>query len=245
MALELRNITHSFGDHEVLSGLNLRLEEGQTLAVLGASGCGKTTLLKGIAGLLKLTAGEVSFHGLRMDTLAPEDRGLVYLSQEPSLFPHLNVFENVAFGLRLRRNSSISREAIKSKVHDMLKALDLLDHAQKRPHQLSGGQKQRVAFGRALVVTPRVVLLDEPFGSLDAGTRREMQHVYRMLACEHRFTALFITHDLKEAIITGDQLAKLAQGKLKRYDGLEDVAADKTTGLSAELEFWKDLENQT
>lgn len=240
--LEIKNITKQFGDAFVLRGIDLCCTEGQTLSVLGASGCGKTTLLKSIAGLIPIDSGQVLFDGHDLTTVPPEKRGIVYLSQEPSLFPHMTAEENVAFGLKIRKEKPT---VIAKKVANMLGALGLTAHASKKPSELSGGQKQRVAFGRALVIAPKVVLLDEPFGSLDAGTRSEMQSFYLQLAQTYKITALFITHDLKEALVTGDQFARMEKGKLTVFQSLEAFTQDPSSGVNEEVKFWNNLKNNT
>lgn len=238
--LEVKNIQKRFGDAFILKGIDLSCAKGQTLSVLGASGCGKTTLLKAIAGLITPDEGSILVDGSNLTSIASEQRGIVYLSQEPSLFPHLSAFENIAFGLRIRKEDKVT---VNRKVNEMLLALGLEEHAAKIPSALSGGQKQRIAFGRALVIAPKVLLLDEPFGSLDAGTRSEMQQFYLKLAKQFAMTSLFITHDLKEALVIGDQFARMDQGKLTVYANLESFTSDPTSGIDEEIAFWNNLKN--
>jgi putrescine transport system ATP-binding protein len=242
MGLTVESIHKRYGAQEVLKGINLSLQKGETLSVLGASGCGKTTLLKCIAGLEQPDAGTVAFDGQPLHTLATEERNIVYLSQEPSLFDHLSAAENIGFGLALkRRRGDVSASERTERVNEMLEALDLTDHRSKRPPALSGGQKQRVAFGRALILRPKVVLLDEPFGSLDAGTREEMQQLYKRLAADYGITALFITHDVKEALLTGDRFGYMQDGKLDLFTNLEAFRADPRSGVARETDFWTKL----
>ncbi|MFT4778056.1 MAG: ABC-type sugar transport system ATPase subunit [Flavobacteriales bacterium] len=238
--LEVKNIRKQFGDAFVLKGIDLCCAQGQTLSVLGDSGCGKTTLLKAIAGLIAPDEGSVLVEGIDLTKVPSEKRGIVYLSQEPSLFPHLSAFENIAFGLRIRNEEKVS---IARKVKEMLVALGLEAHGKKLPGELSGGQKQRVAFGRALVIAPKVLLLDEPFGSLDAGTRSEMQQFYLKLAKQFAMTSLFITHDLKEALVIGDQFARMEAGKLTVYLDLQAFTSDPVSGVKEEITFWNNLKN--
>ncbi|MCO6476564.1 MAG: ABC transporter ATP-binding protein, partial [Phaeodactylibacter sp.] len=194
MFLEARNINKSFGSEKVLDNLSLQLAEHEMLSILGRSGSGKTTLLRILAGLETPDSGKVLLQGADLSTVPPNRRNIVYLYQEPLLFPHLNVFENVAFGLRLRK----MREAeIRELVEEMLANLELPEQARKMPHQLSGGQRQRVAFGRALIINPRVLLLDEPFGALDTETRASMQQLLKRIAGDFAITAIFVTHGLK------------------------------------------------
>jgi putrescine transport system ATP-binding protein len=236
--LELRSVCKRFGREPVLREVSLALAAEQTLSVLGASGSGKTTLLKIIAGLEAQDSGEVHLAGARLDGLPPERRGVVYLYQEPLLFPHLDVFENVAFGLRLRRTP---RAELERRTGALLEELGLAEHARKRPPQLSGGQRQRAAFGRALIVEPRLLLLDEPFGALDAGTRAAMQDLFRRVARAQRIAALFVTHDLKEALVVGDCFAQLAHGGLAQYSDREAFLRDPASGAGEEIRFWSEL----
>lgn len=170
--LSVSNLSKSFGSQSILTNISFGVAAGQVLAVLGRSGCGKTTLLKILAGQKTPDTGHVRVHDQSVLTVPPNERQIVYLYQEPLLFPHLNVFENVAFGLRIRRTDNA---LITKQVNELLTELGIADQAQKQPYQLSGGQRQRVAFGRALIIKPRLLLLDEPFGNLDGQTRAAMQ----------------------------------------------------------------------
>src|ERR1700704_2850707 len=192
----MHGISKAFGAEPVLADVSLAVDHHETVSVLGRSGSGKTTLLKIVAGLETADRGELRLDGRRLDGVPPQARGVVYLYQEPLLFPHLDVWENVAFGLRLR---GVGGEELARRVQEMIASLELEDHARKRPHQLSGGQRQRVSFGRALIIQPALLLLDEPFGNLDAETRTGMQALFKRVAAAYRITSLFVTHDLKEA----------------------------------------------
>ncbi|MEI6411897.1 MAG: ABC transporter ATP-binding protein [Bacteroidota bacterium] len=238
MFLNVQHISKSFACSGVLHDLSFGLAEKQTLAILGRSGCGKTTLLKIIAGLLEADKGQIEIGGKAVQELPPQARKTVYLYQEPLLFPHLNVFENVAFGLRLRREAEAD---LHSKTLQMLENLELTSQSNKMPATLSGGQRQRVAFGRALIIKPAVLLLDEPFGNLDVETRANMQQLFKKIAAEFSITAVFVTHDLKESVLMGDQLAFMENGKLDVFEHLDDFIQDPRTGMKAEIEFWKNL----
>lgn len=238
MFLEVTDISKSYGSAAVLRGLSLSLPAGQTLAILGRSGCGKTTLLKMIAGLTEADSGRMVLAGRDLRGVPPQRRGAVYLYQEALLFPHLNVFENVAFGLRIRR---LPEADIRQQVGEMLRELGLTEHADKMPDALSGGQRQRVAFGRALIVKPALLLLDEPFGNLDAETRADMQKLFREVAAAHHMTAIVVTHDVKEALVMGDAWALMDAGVLTQYADLQAFREDARTGMSAELAFWKTI----
>ncbi len=236
--LAVRGLAKAFASEQVLDGITFDLARNETLAILGRSGCGKTTLLKILAGLTASDAGSVRLGGRTLDGLPPQARGVVYLYQEPLLFPHLDVFENVAFGLRLRR---VAAGELRGRVDEMLAALGLETHARKRPTQLSGGQRQRVAFGRALIVNPTLLLLDEPFGNLDAEIRTDMQRLFQGIARRFAITSLFVTHDLKEALLMGDRLALLRTGRLTMYPSREAFVNDPETGASRERDFWLSL----
>jgi ABC-type Fe3+/spermidine/putrescine transport system ATPase subunit len=239
MLLKIENIQLSFAGETVLQNLSLEVVAHQTLAILGRSGCGKTTLLKVIAGLRTPNSGNLFLNGSSILSVPPQERGIVYLYQEALLFPHLNVFENVAFGLRIRREKEAT---VRARTLEMLENLEMADYQHKMPPQLSGGQKQRVSFGRALIINPPLLLLDEPFGSLDAETRTLMQDLFKRVARQYRITSLFVTHDLKEAIRMGDQLARMKAGKLVTYDDLPAFMADPQSGFAEEMRFWESLQ---
>ena len=162
-------------------------------------------------------------------------RNVVYLYQEALLFPHLNVFENIAFGLRLR---NVDEQEIKERSLNLIDQLELSGMDKKMPHQLSGGQKQRVSFGRALIINPAVLLLDEPFGNLDADTRGNMQDFFNRIADEFTITAIFVTHNIKEAIIMGDRYGNLETGKLFTFSNVEEFIHSGKNNLQEEVDFW-------
>ncbi len=236
--LHIKNLSKSFGNEPVLTDVNLHLQQNKVLSLLGSSGSGKTTLLKIIAGLEHQSSGEIFLNETEISRQPPQNRNIVYLYQEALLFPHLNVFENIAFGLRIRKQHN---SEINDKVAQMLRYLDLKKHADKMPDQLSGGQKQRVSFGRAMVVEPKLLLLDEPFGALDSNTRQKMQLLFKDLAAEFKLSALFVTHDLKEAIIMGDSIGKIQKGKLLQYNSKQAFFDDETSGVKNEVDFWKGI----
>jgi ABC-type Fe3+/spermidine/putrescine transport system ATPase subunit len=233
--LRVENIRKSFGGTPVLNGVSFELAAHETLAILGRSGCGKTTLLKILAGLLD-SEGRLSLNGADITAQTPQQRGIIYLYQESLLFPHLNVFENIAFGLRLRKTDN---DTLKNRTEAMLVGLGLAEHAGKMPTELSGGQKQRVAFGRALIIQPRLLLLDEPFGALDVETRTQMQELYKKVAAEQGISSVFVTHDLKEAVLMGDRLGYMESGNLHIYKDLQAFSTDPRTGMQQELNFWQ------
>ncbi|MBK8960291.1 MAG: ABC transporter ATP-binding protein [Proteobacteria bacterium] len=235
--LQVRGLAKRHGEQVLFESLDLALDAGQTLAVIGASGSGKTTLLRILAGLTAADAGSIILDGQCQAPGATPLRGAVYLYQEPLLFPHLDVFENIAFGLRVR---GIAAAELRGQVEAMLDAVGLRALARRDPATLSGGQRQRVAFGRALVVEPRLLLLDEPFSNLDPDARADMQRLCKALCAARRCTVLFVTHDLKEALIMGDRHGRLAAGRYHAYGDRAAFCADPATGVAAERAFWRD-----
>jgi len=236
--LNIKNIVKRFANEAVLESLSLDLDKGEILSILGKSGSGKSTLLKIISGLEEATGGDIILDGKDISKLATRDRKIVYMYQEPLLFPHLTVTENLAFGLSVRGES---KEQIERKTAAMLTALQLEEQAQKMPEQLSGGQKQRVNFGRAMIIEPRLILLDEPFGNLDSQTREVMQQLFTKVASEQGITALFVTHDVKEALQVGSRYGYLERGQLSLFDTKQAFVAYEATGAKAEMDFWKKL----
>jgi ABC-type Fe3+/spermidine/putrescine transport system ATPase subunit len=236
--LDVQGISKRFGQEQVVQNLSFSLGAHQTLSILGKSGCGKTTLLKMLGGLVPSDTGQILLDGQAIDQQPPGQRGIVYLYQEDLLFPHLDVFGNIAFGLRLRKRPEAE---VSTLVSQMIDRLELGGQGQKMPHQLSGGQRQRVSFGRAIITNPQMLLLDEPFGSLDTGTRQRMQDLFQRLASEFRITSLFVTHDLKEAILMGDQVALMRKGQLTVYPDKATFMRDPETGVQGEIAFWEGL----
>ncbi len=238
MYLTLKNISKNYGTLEVLKKVSLELQENKTISILGKSGCGKSTFLKIIAGLETAASGEIILNNTNISNIKPSVRNIVYLFQEALLFPHLNVFENIAFGLRIR---NVKKNIVAEKVKTLLQQLALEREALKMPDQLSGGQKQRVAFGRALIINPPLLLLDEPFSSLDVETRATMQQLYKSIAEMYNITALFVTHDLKESLIMGNQIAYMENGSLTVYNNKKEFINDMKTGVEGEIKFWNSL----
>lgn len=238
MFISIENISKTFNGKAVLNDINLNVAKHETVSILGKSGCGKSTLLKIIAGIETAVTGSIVLDGKDITHLQPNERNIVYLFQEALLFPHLSVFENIAFGLRVRKTDS---STVKQKVTAMLESLGLKEHSSKMPHQLSGGQKQRVAFGRALIINPPLILLDEPFSSLDSEIRSQMQELYKEVAAAFNITALFVTHDIKEALLMGNRIAYMQQGVLNIYESKADFINDEKTGAKKEISFWNNL----
>lgn len=232
------NLRKRFGSRTVLDDLSFEIGQGKTLAVIGSSGCGKTTLLRVLAGLGREDEGRILVNGYAVESRPARDRQTLYLYQEPLLFPHLDVFENVAFGLRLR---GVAEGLLRQSVAALLAELELEGYERRAVETLSGGQRQRVAFGRALIVQPALLLLDEPFSSLDPDTRSAMQLLFKRVAHEHRMTAVFVTHDLKEALRMGDEFGLLDGGRLRHYPDRAAFCADPASGVARERQFWQTL----
>lgn len=233
--LRVSDLTVQYGRTVILHKASLEVCKGNTLVLLGESGCGKTTLLRAIAGLIPVTSGDVLLDGQAVHELPVRERGIVYLDQEPLLFEHLNVAQNVGFALH---NRGVSRAEVDQQTGQMLSVLDLTEHARKYDHQLSGGQKQRVAFARAILARPRLLLLDEPFCSLDAKTRGQMQTLFAQLCSQFLLTSVFVTHDVKEAIIVGQQFGRVSAGRLQMYTDRQEFMNDEATGVPSEIRFW-------
>ncbi|WP_236974674.1 ABC transporter ATP-binding protein [Membranihabitans maritimus] len=238
MFLEIKNISKSYKKEKVVKNLNFSLDANLTLSVLGKSGCGKTTMLKIIAGLESSEEGEIFLDAKNITREKAEKRNTIYLYQEDLLFPHLNVFENIAFALHIRK---LPEKVIITKVKTMLDNLELSGQDHKMPNELSGGQRQRVSFGRAIISNPSLLLLDEPFGSLDSLTRNKMQKLFKNLSRKYNITSIFVTHDLKEALLMGDQIGLMKEGNLKVYDSKEEFINDPGTGVQNEILFWDKL----
>lgn len=237
-AIELKNITVKYGANVVLRDLSLAVKSGEFVALLGASGCGKTTALKVIAGLLAAETGEVWLGGRNISTVAAEQRDAAMVFQKPLLFPFLNVAENVAFGLKMRH---LPKAEIARKVADALALVQLSEFGHRSAKQLSGGQEQRVALARALVTNPRVLLLDEPFSALDAPLRVEMRNLIRSLQQRLQITAIFVTHDQEEAVSIADRIAFLDGGQLAQMSEPKDFFLTPQTKSVAHFFGWKIL----
>ncbi len=213
--LSIRNVAKRFGQAAVLRDVSLEIAAGEFLTVLGESGSGKTTLLRLLAGFERPDAGEIWMDGERLDSLPPNKRGVNTVFQHYALFPHLSVFENVAYGLRARKTP---KAEIARRVDQSLAQVKMGEFAARRPTQLSGGQQQRVALARALVNRPKLLLLDEPLSALDARLRREMQVELKSLQREVGIAFLFVTHDQEEAMALSDRIALLRAGELEQVD---------------------------
>jgi sulfate transport system ATP-binding protein len=224
MSIEVRDISKSFGDFVALKGVGLRVETGELVALLGPSGSGKTSLLRIIAGLEAPDEGSVLFDGEDATSRNVRDRRVGFVFQHYALFRHMTVFENVAFGLRVRpKRLRPSQAEIREKVMHLLGMVQLDWLAGRYPSQLSGGQRQRVALARALAVEPKVLLLDEPFGSLDARVRQELRRWLRRLHDTIHVTSVFVTHDQEEALEVADRVVVLNEGHVEQIGTPEEV----------------------
>src|SRR5688500_2068819 len=226
MGIEVRHLTKSFGSFEALRDVSFSVRTGELVALLGPSGSGKTTLLRIIAGLDVADAGTVLFDGDDATRRSAKDRGVGFVFQHYALFRHMTVFENVAFGLRVRpRAERPPADDIRRRVMELL-ALVQLDYLGDRyPSQLSGGQRQRVALARALAVEPKLLLLDEPFGALDAKVRQELRRWLRRLHAEIHLTSVFVTHDQEEALELANRVVVMNEGRIEQ-DGTPEAVVE-------------------
>jgi spermidine/putrescine ABC transporter ATP-binding subunit len=230
--LEVRGVAKRFGAREVLKRLSLNIAAGEFLTMLGESGSGKTTLLRLIAGFEQPTTGEIWMSGERLDTLPPYKRRVNTVFQNYALFPHLNVGENVAYGLRV---NDVPKTEIATRVNEALQMVKMEEYAAARPTRLSGGQQQRVALARALINRPQLLLLDEPLSALDANLRKQMQSELKALQRQVGITFLFVTHDQEEAMALSDRIALLKDGVLEQIASPREIYARPATAYTAEF----------
>jgi putative spermidine/putrescine transport system ATP-binding protein len=232
VAVELNDLTRVYGSVKALDGLTLHMEPGELVALLGPSGCGKTTALRILAGLDEATSGTVSVGGRDVSNVAANKRDMGMVFQAYSLFPHLTVLDNVAFGLKMRGKPKSERT---SRAADMLDLVGLSAHKHKYASELSGGQQQRVALARALAIQPRVLLLDEPLSALDAKVRTQLRDEIRRVQLDVGTTTLFVTHDQEEALAVADRVGVMSQGKLEQLAAPAELYANPATPFVAEF----------
>ena len=218
--IQFKNIVHSFDGTLILKGINLDFYENEFVTLLGPSGCGKTTLLRILGGFLDPDEGQVIFDGQNILPVPAYKREINTVFQKYALFPHMNVYDNVAFGLRIKK---MSPDIIEQKVNRMLALVNLAEYAKRNVTQLSGGQQQRIAIARALVNEPNVLLLDEPLGALDLKLRKEMQHELKRIQQEVGITFIFVTHDQEEALTMSDKIVVLKDGEIQQIGTPEEI----------------------
>ena len=218
--LEVAGLSKSFGTARAVNRVSLSAEEGELLCLLGPSGCGKTTLLRLIAGVEDADEGTVTFDGRPLGNMPPQERGFGLMFQDLALFPHMDVFGNVAFGLRMKR---LPKTVVRERVGELLALVDMADYGRRKVHQLSGGERQRVALARALAPAPRLLMLDEPLGALDRALRDTLQAQVRAILKEVGVTSIYVTHDRDEAFAMADRLVFMNQGRIVQTGVPEDV----------------------
>ena len=230
--LELKNIKKGFGETDVLNGITLSIKKGEFITFLGASGCGKTTTLRIIAGLEEPDSGTVFLDGKDVTSIPPNQRDVNTVFQNYALFPHLNVEANVGYGLKIKR---VPKAEIKKKVTEILELVQLTGYEKRMPSELSGGQKQRVAIARALVNSPKLLLLDEPLGALDLKLRRTMQIELKRLQKKLGITFLYITHDQEEAINMSDRIVVMKDGRFEQIGTPDEIYNHPKTSYVADF----------
>ena len=230
--IKLKNISISFDDEQIIDNMNLYIRDKEFITFLGPSGCGKTTTLRIIAGFLQPDSGEVIFDGKVINELPPHKRQLNTIFQRYALFPHLNVYENIAFGLRLRK---ISEKEIKETVTEMLSLVNLKGFERRNISSLSGGQQQRVAIARALAVKPRILLLDEPLGALDLKLRKDMQVELKNIQKRLGITFIYVTHDQEEALSMSDTIVVMNGGKIQQIGTPLDIYNEPKNAFVADF----------
>ena len=240
MSISVKGLNVSYGKNHILKDINLEIESGEFVSILGKSGCGKTTLIKAIAGLLETDSGDINIFDKNVAGLPPEKRQTVIVFQDLRLFPHMNVEDNIAFAMKLKK---MDKAVIKEKVDRLLAQVRLSGYEKRKVSRLSGGQMQRVALARALGAEPKLLLLDEPFASLDEDLRKEMGELVRRLHRGNGITTIMITHDKEEAMELSDRLALMEEGRIlaidcpeRLYNSPKDI---KTAAILGDVNFFK------
>lgn len=218
--LALKNIKKAYDKKNVIDGVDLEIKDKEFLVLVGASGCGKSTILRMIAGLEDITSGEIFIGDKKVNKVAPKDRDIAFVFQSYALYPHMSVYENIAFGLKMRKFSQVE---IDKKVKEAAEVLDLTSYLDRKPKQLSGGQRQRVALGRAIVREPKVFLMDEPLSNLDAKLRVQMRSEIKKLHEKLQTTFIYVTHDQTEALTMGDRIVVLDKGVIQQIDTPDNI----------------------
>ena len=223
-SVKLININKSFDEKTVLENINIDIKDGEIVSLLGVSGCGKSTTLQLIAGLINPDSGDITFNDKSVLNIPTGKREAVIVFQDYLLFPHMSVYENIEFGLKVK---NINKKIRKDKVDELIRLVKLNGYENKYPSELSGGQKQRVAIARTLAVNPKVLLLDEPFSNLDINLRNEMREFVLNLQKKLNITTILVTHDKEEALIMSDKIAVMVNGKIEQFDK-PDILYQKT-----------------
>jgi sulfate transport system ATP-binding protein len=227
MSIRVEHVSKSYSTYPAISDVSLTINDGEFVALLGPSGSGKTTLLRILAGLEEPEQGRIWFGGRDVTDAQASSRGIGFVFQHYALFGHMTVAQNISFGLDVMpRSSRPSRAAIRARVEELLGLTQLAGYGERYPSQLSGGQRQRVALARALARNPRILLLDEPFGALDAKVRRELRQALRKIHDELRLTSIFVTHDHEEAFELADRVALLDRGSVQQFAPPAEVKAE-------------------
>lgn len=230
MHVEVSGLHKHFGDFHAVKDVGFGIEKGHLIGLLGPSGGGKTSILRMLAGLETPDSGDIRFHGQRVNGLPPQERGIGFVFQNYALFKHMTVFDNIAFGLKVKK---ANKTAIRDRVNELVELTGLKGFERRYPHQLSGGQRQRVAFARALAPEPQLLLLDEPFAAIDAKIRQELRSWLRELIERVGITSIFVTHDQDEAIEVADEIMIINQGRLEQKGTPWDIYKEPQTPFVA------------
>lgn len=230
--IQMKNVLKHYGNHVAVSDISLDIHQGEFLSILGPSGCGKTTTLRMIAGFEYPTEGSIILDGEDSSQVPPYERPVNTVFQNYALFPHMTIYNNIAFGLKRKK---MAKELIHQEVKKILEIMGLEEHQDKYPNQLSGGQQQRVALARALVNKPKVLLLDEPLGALDLKLRKKMQFELKKLHKQVGITFIFVTHDQEEALVMSDRIVVMKEGNIEQVGTPEEVYQDPATSYVAEF----------
>ncbi|RXZ84231.1 ABC transporter ATP-binding protein [Paenibacillaceae bacterium] len=230
MHIEVRGVSKNFGTHVAVSDVSFTIDRGKLIGLLGPSGGGKSTLLRMLAGLESPDSGDIFINGLRVNDLPPQKRGIGFVFQNYALFRHMNVYDNIAFGLTIKKEK---KDVIAKRVNELLELTGLVGYGQRFPNQLSGGQRQRVAFARALAPNPELLLLDEPFAAIDAKVRKELRTWLKQLIDQIGITSIFVTHDQEEAVEVADEMLIVQQGKLEQQGTPISVYTEPRTAFVA------------
>ncbi len=230
--IRLRNVCMAYDDELVLDNINLYINDSEFLTLLGPSGCGKTTTLRIIAGFTTPSSGDVTFDGERINDVPPHKRQINTVFQKYALFPHLDVYENIAFGLRIAK---VGEKEIEERVNEMLEVVSLKGFGKRKVDQLSGGQQQRVAIARALVNRPKVLLLDEPLGALDLRLRKDMQNELKRIQQQMGITFIYVTHDQEEALTMSDTVVVMDKGRIQQIGTPEDIYNEPKNAFVADF----------